>query len=259
MILFLNSILTVSMIAFSEFAAKPFVQRACANPSKPASVLTFFFGTNFLDGEEEEEMKAGVPLTTMQSIWYQQSDEYDALCKNSFSAVVREAGSGKLAKKPEWNSSINGIVSQMILCDQLARNCFRGTDEAFAYDLTAQNLAMELLREMKADDRSLPGEFYSPFISFILLPLMHSEKVEIHELGIQTIDDYQKQLREGGNDEVIRMFDNQKGFFLNHKAVLDRFGRYPHRNQKLGRESTSEEMAWLADTDNLPGWAKSQG
>jgi uncharacterized protein (DUF924 family) len=255
--------LSIVMITFAEFAAKPFVQRACANPYAPASVLTFFFGTNFLDGQEVEEMKAGVPLKTMTSIWYGKQDaEYDAMCRKAFTEMVRAAGSGKFAQNPAWNETVDGVMSQIILCDQLARNCFRGTEEAFAYDSKSLSLTLQLASSMNAapEDRQQRGEIYPPYVSFMLLPLIHSENIQHHEMCLKLIEDVQNQFRSEGNaEELIAFFDFQKKFTRDHTTVLDRFGRYPHRNQKLRRVNTPEEKAWLEDVENLPGWAKSQG
>ena len=252
------------MISLAEFTAKSFVQRACSvHPATPASVLSFFFGCNFLDGQHEEDMRKGEILKTMTDIWYRQSDEYDALCHKHFAETVRAAGTGTLLTLPEWNDSVDGLMSQMILCDQLARNCFRGTQEAFAYDSTSLRLALQLVNALKGapEDRLIPGELYPPFVFFIMLPLMHSEDIENHETCLKVIDDFQAQLRtkETGEEQLVAVFDDQRSFALNHKIVLDRFGRYPHRNKKLGRETTQEERMWLEDIDNLPGWAKSQG
>jgi uncharacterized protein (DUF924 family) len=251
------------MLTFAEFSCKPFIRRACTSPiDHPAAVLTFFFGANFLDNEQSPDMQAGKPLKTMPGIWYRQNDDYDALCRNSFSDAVRKSGNGELAKQPEWNSAVDGVISQILLCDQLSRNCFRGTEEAFRYDAVAEELTLKLLKEYQSpkSDRMLPGEYYPPYVYFMILPLMHSEKLENHELGLELIESCQQVYGEERNDEdLAKLFGRQKGHLLEHKMVLDRFGRYPHRNSKLGRTSTLKEEAWLEDVNNLPGWAKSQG
>ena len=83
---------------------------------------------------------------------------------------------------------------------------------------------------------------------------MHSESLSDHELGIEVLE-YAKA---STPDYMSDQWKNQEEYLANHKAVVDRFGRYPHRNKSLGRESTEEEQAWLDDTENLPGWARSQ-
>jgi uncharacterized protein (DUF924 family) len=207
-------------------------------------------------------MQAGESLKTMLGIWYMQNDDYDALCRDSFSDLVRKCGSGELAKQLEWNNAVDGVMSQILLCDQLSRNCFRGTDEAFWYDEMGEELTLKLLKEYQSteSDRKLPGEFYPPYVYFMMLPLIHSEKLENHELGVKTIESCEKLHREERNDEALAsLFGVQKGHLLEHKSVLDQFGRYPHRNSKLGRTSTPDEKDWLDDVDKLPAWAKSQG
>eukprot|EP00934_Nitzschia_sp_Nitz4_P006579 Nitzschia sp. Nitz4//scaffold126_size65214//7803//8597//NITZ4_006146-RA/size65214-processed-gene-0.85-mRNA-1//-1//CDS//3329534659//6569//frame0 len=243
------------MLSVSEFAAKSYVQRACASPMHPQSVLTFFFGANFMDNEHVSDMKEGKSLKTMQSIWFSQSDEYDDLCK-SFSEAVRAAGKKELLQRKEWNDTVDGIVGQMLLCDQLSRNCFRGTDEAYQYDSVGQELSLKLIEELQKDDteRSVPGEFYPPFIAFALLPMIHSEVIRNHELSLEVLEKVTGQV----DPEVKGFFEYQKFSLLEHKDILDRFGRYPHRNAKLGRTNTPEEQAWLDDKEHLPGWAKSQ-
>jgi len=124
-------------------------------------------------------------------------------------------------------------MSQILLCDELARKCFRGTEEAFAYDSVSLKLSLQLIESMESPpaDR-LPGQFYSPFVAFMMLPLMHSETLEHHETDLKIIDDIQEGLRtkkENGS-QLMEMFDLQRSLALNHKAVLDRFGWYPHRN-----------------------------
>lgn len=251
------------MLAFSEFATKPFIRRAATTPiEKPAAVLSFFFGVNFLDNEHEADMRAGTPLNTMGSLWYQQSDDYDSLCRNSFTEAVRRAGTGKLSKIAGWNDSVDGIMSQILLCDQLSRNCFRGKDEAFQYDKMGEELTLRMVDEYNTsldDNRKLVGEFYPPYLAFMVVPLMHTEKLENHEMGLQLIDKCQRTYKGDGNIDLVSIFEQQKGFLLEHKAVVEKFGRYPHRNAKLGRISTREEKAWLQDIERLPGWAKSQG
>lgn len=246
------------MLTFAEFSAKSHVQRACTTPFHPESVLSFFFDANYFDCEHTEPMRTGAPLKALTNLWYFQSDEYDSLCQ-PFGDVVKSIGNGDMVNDALWNGSVDGKMSQLILCDQLARNCFRGTDEAFAHGEMAETITLELLDEYNNKDeasRKIPGEFYLPYVSFMLVSLMHSEDIKHHEMALDLVES----MRDGCNDEeLFGVFDLQKNSALEHKAVLDKFGRYPHRNAKLGRENTPEEQAWLDDKDSLPGWAKSQG
>lgn len=91
----------------------------------------------------------------------------------------------------------------------------------------------------------------SAVIQFFVMPLMHSESLEDHDMIAGKIMEAAKTLPED------HMLNGTLKFELDHRAVLEKFGRYPHRNRALGRETTAEEAEWLASKD-CPGWAKSQ-
>jgi len=245
----------LAAMTVAEFASAAFVQQAVANPMSPQAVLSFFFGCNFFTNDYQIPMREGAPLKTMMEIWYKQSDEYDRLCQ-AFRPVIQAAGKKELS---DWNTSIDGKMSQILLCDQIARNAFRGNSEAFAYESVAEDLSSGLIRQLmnkqKDGETSVPGEFYPPYVNFLVLPMMHSESIAHQELGLDVCDWAQEHFDASLRDAFVLLRD----FSLNHKEVIDRFGRFPHRNKKLGRESTPEEQAWLDDTDALPVWAKSQG
>ena len=123
--------LTAEIVA--EFASRPFIQKAILNPRIPQSVLSFWFGLDLDEEDSKRQLKDSSILSKMTPFWFSSHADYDALCRN-FNDVVREAGSGgELIQSKEWET-VDGKVARIILCDQLARNCFRGTAEAFAYD-----------------------------------------------------------------------------------------------------------------------------
>jgi uncharacterized protein (DUF924 family) len=200
----------------------------------------------------------------MPPFWYTGGEGYDALCGN-FQELVRACGKNTLDPE-EWQTSADGKMAQLLLCDQFSRNCFRGQDEAFAYDDSAKELARDFSRKLlssssnqkvpsMAGESSIPpGEIYPPYWHFIVSPLMHSESLDDHKLALDIVDFSLEQ----GQAHLKTVFERQKDFELQHKKVIDDFGRYPHRNVKLGRESTPEELTWLGNVDELPGWAKSQ-
>lgn len=149
-------------------------------------------------------------------------------------------------------------MAQLLLCDQLSRSVFRGNDEAFAFDARALVLARTLsenLLEAKATlETPLSGAFYIPYLVFMLTTFMHSERVDDHKSLARLLDyadshapaclqDWFALMRRGGEA---------------HTRVVERFGRYPHRNAAQGRPNTPAEDAWLADVENLPSWARSQ-
>lgn len=212
-------------------------------------------------------MQTGSTMEDMVPMWYAGGKEYDGLCQN-FSNVIRKASQRQLLQH-DWHATVDGKMAQIVLCDQLARNAFRGTPDAFAGDETAMVLARELSQELLQvgfsvqDEKqqkerfltvpSLDGIVHPPYLQFLVSPLMHSEQKDDHSLALE-VADFSIAV---APDNLKPSFEYTKQSELEHKTVIDRFGRYPHRNEKLGRESTPEELQWLKMKD-LPGWAKSQ-
>ena len=126
----------------------------------------------------------------------------------------------------EWRASPAGRLAEIIVLDQFSRNIFRDDARAFAADPLALALAQEAVAA-QADLALTKDER-----SFLYMPYMHSESRAIHVVAERL---YRKKTPEYNYD-----------FELRHKAIIDRFGRYPHRNALLGRESTPEELAFLA-------------
>ncbi len=125
-----------------------------------------------------------------------------------------------------WRGEPLGRLAEIILLDQFSRNMYRGTSAAFASDPLALALAQEAVA-VGADAALPPKERV-----FLYMPYMHSESWVIH-------------------DEAVRLFEaigieSNLDFELRHKTIIDRFGRYPHRNAILGRASTTEEVEFLA-------------
>jgi uncharacterized protein (DUF924 family) len=119
-----------------------------------------------------------------------------------------------------------GRLAEIIVLDQFSRNVWRDTPRAFAQDALALALAQELVAS--GQDRSLPVAQRS----FAYMPYMHSESALIHEQAVALFS-------QPGMADTLR-------FELQHKAIVDRFGRYPHRNAILGRSSTAKELAFLS-------------
>ena len=147
--------------------------------------------------------------------WWQADPAFDQLVRERFSAVHGAACRGELSA---WRA-------QVIVLDQFSRNMYRGTALAFAFDPVALVLAQEAVAG--GHDAALPPEQRV----FLYLPYMHSESAIIHEAAVSLF-------------EALGLPSNLD-FELRHKAIIDRFGRYPHRNAILGRPSTDEERAFL--------------
>jgi len=216
----------------------------------PERVLTFWFG----DAWGTERMSSAAGFDEQTPLWWgrkadnsgpltsEEKAAVDANCQE-FASLVRLAGQGKLSG--DWETP-TGLFAQMLLCDQLSRNCFRGTAEAFAYDGQGVVLARRLFQE---------GYYrhYGPQqLKFLVVPGMHSEELRDHEMNVDILRHCEETF---GDVEWVR---GSRDFCMQHKVIIDRFGRYPYRNGALGRANTPEEDEWLSDYDALPGFAKSQ-
>jgi uncharacterized protein (DUF924 family) len=155
--------------------------------------------------------------------WFAKSAAFDLQIRQRFSSVHAAAVRGELDR---WRDVHEGRLAEIIVLDQFSRNMYRGSAQAFAQDSLALALAQEAVRA-GADQALVPARK-----AFIYMPYMHSESPVIHL-------------------DAMRLFaqpglESNLAFEVRHKAVIDRFGRYPHRNRILDRESTPEEEAFLA-------------
>lgn len=154
---------------------------------------------------------------------FKKDPEFDQLIVSRFGETHRQAAAGELYT---WREHPLDALAEVIVLDQFSRNMFRDSAEAFAYDPLALVLAQEAVR------RKLDAELEPRYKCFLYMPFMHSESREIHEIAMFLFD--QPGLEDNFNYEV------------KHKEIIDRFGRYPHRNEVLGRESTAEELEFLS-------------
>lgn len=154
--------------------------------------------------------------------WWKKSDDFDALIKRRFLTVQQSAVQGECFS---WRESAQGRLAEIIVLDQFSRNIFRDTPQAFASDTMALVLAQEAIASA-ADIKLTSVE--KPFL---YMPFMHSESLIIHEVAVALFTD----------NGVQANVD----FELKHKVIIERFGRYPHRNIILGRVSTEEEVSFL--------------
>jgi uncharacterized protein (DUF924 family) len=154
--------------------------------------------------------------------WWARSDEFDQLISARFGALHAAASRCELF---EWRKTATGRLAEVIVLDQFSRNIFRDNADAFASDGLALALAQTAVatgadRELEVGQRA-----------FLYMPYMHSESAVIHGMAQALFASL------GDKDKL--------DFELRHKAIIDRFGRYPHRNALLGRASTPDEIAFL--------------
>lgn len=158
-----------------------------------------------------------------RSLWFKKDDNFDQLLIERFGELHAQAAQGELYA---WRESALGRLAEIIVLDQFSRNMFRNSVKAFAQDGMALVLAQEAIRV--GDDLKLN----TLQRTFLYMPFMHSESLAIHEIAVELFT------RNG--------IQNNLDFELKHKAIIERFGRYPHRNALLGRESTPDELAFLS-------------
>jgi uncharacterized protein (DUF924 family) len=156
--------------------------------------------------------------------WWKVDPAFDRLIAERFGEIHAQATRAELFG---WRSDPRGRLAEVIVLDQFSRNIYRGDRRAFEADVLALALAQEAV-SAKADMALAVEERV-----FLYMPYMHSEAKLIHAEAVPLFRDHTP----SGNYE----------YELRHKAIIDRFGRYPHRNAMVGRKSTPEELAFLAE------------
>ncbi len=154
--------------------------------------------------------------------WWQKSAEFDQIIESRFGNLHRKAAAGELYS---WRETALGSLAEIIVLDQFSRNIYRNLPEAFVND------GMALALSQFAIFQKFDTQLSAIERVFLYMPFMHSESAAIHEQAVELF-------------ESAGLQSNLE-FELRHKAIIDRFGRYPHRNKILGRPSTEEEIQFL--------------
>lgn len=177
---------------------------------QPADILAFWF-----EGDTTER----------RDKWFAKEAAFDRLCAG-FTAAIRDAAAGRF---DHWALTPQGALALIILLDQLPRNVFRGSAEAYAADPHAREIARAAIAA-GFDTRLTPVERM-----FVYLPFEHAETMADQDESVRLYET----LRDALGAKTVDHADR-------HREVIQRFGRFPHRNAALGRISTPEEEAWLA-------------
>lgn len=159
---------------------------------------------------------------TDPELWFAKNDDFDAACRDRFGALYERAATSEFA---DWEETPEGCVALVIALDQLPRNIHRGDARAFATDPAARAVLRRALE--RGFDQVLPRRWRQ----FLYMPLQHSEDAADQALSVALNATL-------GDEEVLK-------FARAHKDIIERFGRFPHRNGALGRETTAEEAAFL--------------
>jgi uncharacterized protein (DUF924 family) len=154
--------------------------------------------------------------------WWVADPDFDSQIKARFIHVTTQATQGELS---HWRKDPKGRLAEIIVLDQFSRHIYRNTPAAFAHDPMALVLAQE------AVSAGAQASLSTTECGFLLMPFMHSESKQIHV-------EAERLFRELASPHSY-LFEQK------HKAIIDRFGHYPHRNEILGRVSTAEEIEFL--------------
>jgi uncharacterized protein (DUF924 family) len=157
-----------------------------------------------------------------QSKWWRKDTDFDNTIIEKFSHTHTAATRGELF---DWRTTAKGRLAEIIVLDQFSRNMFRDSPLAFACDSIALVLAQEAVA-INADK-----ELSSSECMFLYLPFMHSESLKIHEFAVELY-------KSNGLTDALKSE-------IQHKAIIEKFGRYPHRNKVLGRVSSTAEIKFL--------------
>ena len=155
-------------------------------------------------------------------LWFRGGEDFDNLCRERFLDLHMSASRGELA---HWVESADGALALLLLLDQIPRNIFRGSAHVYATDpmaLEVANLAIS---------QGHDAQYETELRSFFYMPYMHSE----------SLADQQR------CTELFRELPgaNSAKWATHHRAIIEQFGRFPHRNRVLGRSTTAAEQAWL--------------
>ena len=160
--------------------------------------------------------------------WFMKDEAFDAVLKTRFGRLVEKARAGQL---DAWTETREGTLALILLLDQMTRNIYRDTPNAFSGD------EMALAICLKAVERGDLDEFEDvPERQFLLMPMMHAEDLDIQNKSLPLFKKYTSE----------RTYE----YAVKHQVIIERFGHFPHRNAILGRPLTEEQIEFLKGPDS---------
>ncbi|QCP48757.1 DUF924 domain-containing protein [Trinickia violacea] len=181
-------------------------------------VLDFWFGT---PGSAE--------FGTDRKLWFKRDAAFDARLRERFGATLATALAGG---HDDWQRTPLGALALVVVLDQFSRNCHRGSPRAFETDAKAVQVARRMVET--GADRRLPSTHHR---AFAYLPFEHDESIESQRESIRLFGELEREAGDAGYLDYAHR----------HARIIERFGRFPHRNAVLGRQSTDEEIAFLRE------------
>jgi uncharacterized protein (DUF924 family) len=194
----------------------------------PETILEYWFGSDPDDSAVAENRS---------SLWWSKNPKTDDEIRNRFGQLLLAAESGNLE---DWQSSTGGRLALILLTDQFPRNIYRGTPAAFRFDRIALNLSLNGLESgLDKGLRHIQRVFF-------YLPLEHSENLEHQQRCVRLFRNLAREV----SVDLKPVFERYVDYAIRHQVIIERFGRFPHRNLILGRQSTSEEIQFLEQPDS---------
>ncbi len=166
--------------------------------------------------------------------WFNGGKSFDEQLRQQFAHTLDKANEGEL---DSWTSDASGSLALLVLLDQFSRNIYRGSAKAFAYDEKAQLICRAAID--KDFDQALPVIQRV----FFYLPLEHAESDEIQTESLRKFTELHENSSADLEEFTLKTLESA----VEHKAIIDQFGRYPHRNAALNRQNTAEEDQWLTE------------
>ena len=192
----------------------------------PATIHAFWFGAT-ADEDDEPDIVA-----RQSALWWKKQPEVDAEIRLRFAPLVTRAAVGEL---DDWLASPRGRLALILLTDQFPRNIWRGQAAAFAFDVLALRWAKETIaRGLDRDARPIERVF-------LYLPLEHSEELADQREAVRLFDALGGEVAAAARPAFAGYLD----YARRHLEIIERFGRFPHRNAALGRETSAAEAEFL--------------
>ena len=205
----------------------PAVSAAPVDDPRIGSVLAFWLGAN---------PPTDTSALAQQKLWFTKSNAVDDDIRQRFGALIGQARAGQL---DAWAQTPLGRLALVLVLDQFSRNAFRGLSASFAADAQVLALAEQGLANGHTDALPLVAR------AFMALPLEHAEDLARQERTVALMTDWTAQAASAAPG-VQTLLAGMLDYAHQHRDVVSRFGRFPHRNAILGRASTAEEQAYLA-------------
>ncbi len=188
------------------------------------SVLEFWFKDS---GESVET------FLKLRDVWFTSSEEFDAAISERFESYIQAAGSGRL---DSWLQDSRSLLAFIVVADQFPRNVYRGTSQAFEYDSIALRATELALASGLEQQWNLIERL------FAYLPLEHAEDIQAQQRSVEL---YKKLADESKDTPYGEVMVESYDYAVMHLRIIEQFGRFPHRNAIVQRESTDEEIKFL--------------